>query len=134
MPRYEFACGHCNGRLTIRRPIDEMDDPVESLCCGAPAARVFTPTSNIHIPIHFRQVLSDGSLGGGSYSWSDFHGETERELAHMPEVEPYNRAMSQPGAGLSKRSKAEKKAEAVSVEIDRAFKDTLQRAEAGAIA
>ncbi len=140
--KYVFACGHCNGQFTLRRPIDEMDDPVESRCCGAQATRLFVPTSNIHIPIHFRQVLSDGSPGGGNTRWDDIHDVSLRELAHLKdengqpiEVMPYNRALSQPGAGLSKRSKAEKKAEAVSAEIDKTYREVRQWAEAtGAIA
>lgn len=108
--RYEYACEHCDDRMTLRRPIDQMDDPVESLCCGAPASRVFTPTSNIFVPVAFRQVLTGGAPGGGQTSWSDIFDCSERELAHMKdddgnpvEVMPYNRALSQPGVGFDRK-------------------------------
>ena len=96
MPSYEYRCSHCAGGTTLRRLFAEMDAPAESVCCGAPLRRQFTPNGNIQIPIHFRQFLEGGAPGGGGLSWSDFHGETERELAHM-NVEPTNRARSAAG-------------------------------------
>ena len=93
MPSYEYRCKQCHGVSTLRRLFSEMDDPAESLCCGAPLERQFTPNGNIQIPIHFRQFLEGGAPGGGGLSWSDFHEETERELAHTS-AEPINRARS----------------------------------------
>ncbi|HML98911.1 MAG TPA: zinc ribbon domain-containing protein [Tepidiformaceae bacterium] len=87
MPQYEYRCRHCSGRATIRRAIDEMDDPAECLSCGGTLERQFAPTSNIHIPSHFH------------YTWSDFHDVTEKELAKDPYVERSSRVFSSPGHG-----------------------------------
>jgi putative FmdB family regulatory protein len=99
MPRYEYRCPKCTAVTTLRRPIDEMDDPAECLSDGAPLARQFSPNANILIPISFRQVLTGGAEGGGGLSWSDFHDVSERELARMPNVEKANRVLSQPRNG-----------------------------------
>ena len=62
-----------------------MDDPAESLCCGAPLARQFSPTNMIFVPDHFH------------YTWSDFHDVTEKELAKDPYTEMAGRVASMPG-------------------------------------
>jgi len=85
MPRYEFRCPKCITVSTLRRPIGEMDEPVECLNCGTPLARQFSPTNAIFIPGHF------------AYTWSDFHEETEKELAKNPYIEKANRVASAPG-------------------------------------
>lgn len=77
-----------------------MDDPAESLCCGAPLERQFSPTTNIFIPLHFRQFHTGGQPAGGGLSWSDFHDESEKELAKNEHIEPSQRALSRPGAGF----------------------------------
>lgn len=66
--------------------------------------RVFSPTANIYIPVHFKQVLTGGAPGGGGLSWSDFHDVSERELARQKgqEMEPTNRVRSQPGFGTGR--------------------------------
>lgn len=95
MPLYEFRCRHCQGYATLRRTFAEMDDPALSLCCGAPLDRQFSANGNIIIPIHMRQFLTGGDPGGGSLSWSDFHGdETERDLARNEFTVPANEARS----------------------------------------
>lgn len=97
MARYDYRCeaGHIT---TLRRPIADRDKP--AVCaCGAAAAATFSPTSNIHIPISFRQVLTGGDPGGGQLSWSDFHDVSEKELAKNPNVEKYERVMSLPNNG-----------------------------------
>lgn len=99
---YVYECPKCSTRMSLRRPVSEMDDPVDCLHCGQPMGLVFTPTANIHIPIHFRQWRNAGAgaPGGGQYGFSDFHGDaTERELAHDEFVAPASRARSQPGHG-----------------------------------
>ncbi len=80
MPHYTYECQHCGGKASIRRLISELEDPLgPSLCCGAGLSRVFDPNSNIVVPTHFKAVRPGGVEGG--YSWSDFHDESERELA-----------------------------------------------------
>lgn len=116
MPRYDYRCPHCSGVTTLRRSIDEMDAPAESLCCGAAMERVFTPTNNLFVPIAFQAKY-------GATTWSDVHDVTERQLAHVEGVEPMNRAMSQPGAGLSGQSIREKRAEEVGARVDAAYKE-----------
>ena len=96
MPTYEYRCPKCSGMATLRRAIDAMDDPAESLCCGQAMKRVFSVTSNIHIPVHMQMKH------GGGLSWSDFHEETERELAHVPGVESASYARSRAGRGNRK--------------------------------
>lgn len=98
MPLYEFQCQHCQGRSTLRRTFAEMDAPALSLCCGAPLERQFSINRNIVIPIHMRQFLEGGVPGGGGLSWSDFHDQTEREMARSDEyLEPTNRMRSMSG-------------------------------------
>ena len=87
MPRYEYRCPKCATVSTLRRHIDEMDDPADCLNCGTPLARVFTPTNQIFVPNHFH------------YTWSDFHDVTEKELAKDPYVERSSRVFSSPGHG-----------------------------------
>lgn len=134
MPRYEYRCSHCGSDSTLRRPIDEMDDPIDSLCCGAPMNRRFAPTNNIFVPIAFRQVLTGGSVGGGQYGWSDFHDVSERELAHLKdengqavELEPANRALSRPGAGVSKENRRRAKESAAAEKVEGAFVEAKRR-------
>ena len=91
MPRYQYRCPRCSTVSTLRRDIGEMDDPAECLLCGTPMARQFTPTNNIFVPGHF------------AYTWSDFHDETEKELAKNPNVEKAERWFSQPGRGRSSK-------------------------------
>lgn len=99
MPSYEFRCTHCGTRSTLRRLLSEWDEPVKSLCCGADMERQFSPTQNIHVPLHFRQVLAGGAEGPGQLSWSDFHEESERELAKNPNIEKAETWFSQSGTG-----------------------------------
>lgn len=98
MPLYEYRCAPCGGISTYRRSIEERTAPAVCSECGGAAIFVFTPTSNIHVPISFRQVLTGGEPGGGGLSWSDFHDMTEKELAHVPGVERVSTAASQAGA------------------------------------
>lgn len=84
MPRYEYQCNHCLGSLVLRRAIGEMDDPVSTLCCGATAKRLFTPTANLFVPESMKAVRRGGVEGG--YSWSDFHDKSMKELAHTKEL------------------------------------------------
>lgn len=90
MPFYEYRCpaGHVT---TIRRHYDEMDAAANCDQCGTAATRQFSPTSNLHIPLHMQ------ANHGAGLSWSDFHEETERELAHNDHISPANRARSAPG-------------------------------------
>lgn len=97
--RYDYRCPRCQLRITLRRLVSEMDDPVGCLHCGQDMERMFTPTSNIHIPVHFKQVLTGGFAGPGQLSWSDFHDESERELAKDPHIEKREAWASQAGHG-----------------------------------
>lgn len=97
--RYDYQCPKCQNRVTLRRPVEEMDDPVDCLHCGKDMRRLFTPTANIHIPVHFRQVLTGGHAGPGRLSWSDFHDETEAEMAKDPHIEKATTWASQAGHG-----------------------------------
>lgn len=93
MPHYEYQCadGHVT---TLRRPFEGRGLRASCGDCGRPAGVIFSPTNNLHVPISFRQVLADGSPGGGQYSWSDFHDVSERELARNPNIEPRARVLS----------------------------------------
>lgn len=99
MPSYDYQCPHCGSIATLRRLISELEEPVESLCCGAEMVRQFTPTANIFIPLHFRQWGTGGTEGGGQLSWSNFHDESEAELARDPRIEKSARFFSQSGQG-----------------------------------
>lgn len=99
MPHYDYRCTHCGDLATLRRLISELDEPVESLCCGAEMRLQFSPNANIFVPLHFRQWGTGGTEGGGQLSWSSFHDETERELARDPRFEKSERLFSQPGHG-----------------------------------
>lgn len=66
---------------------------------------MFSPNANIHVPIAFRQVLTGGEAGGGQHVWSDFHDVSERELARNPNVEKYERVLSQPNNGAPRAPK-----------------------------
>ena len=83
MPTYEFRCalGHTEAR---RRSFANMDAPTDCSTCGQRSERQFTPTQNVHIPLRFKAVRANGVEGG--YSWSDFHSHTEKELAHLKEL------------------------------------------------
>ncbi len=105
MARYDYRCAKCLTVSTLRRLIGEMDDPADCLNCGSPLARLFTPTTNIHIPIAFRQVLTGGDAGGGGLSWSDFHDKSEREMAKDPNAMSWREAMSKPGMGSKSTTK-----------------------------
>lgn len=98
MPTYCYRCPKCTKRMELSRSFGEMDDPVNCLDCGTAVVREFTPSTNVYIPIHMRSVLTGGrSSGGGGLSWSDFHDESERELAHDPRVVPAAQHRSQSG-------------------------------------
>ncbi len=99
LPTYQFRCTHCGQVASLRRLISEFDDPIDSLCCGAKMERQFSPNVNILVPLHFRQVLTGGAEGPGQLSWSDFHEETERELARNPNIEKAETWFSQSGSG-----------------------------------
>ena len=109
MPFYEYRCpaGHVTPR---RRSYGERELLVPCGECGVVAQVVFSPTSNILIPIHFQQVREGGALGGGAISWSDVHDVSERELAHLKDhhgreihIEKAERAYSRPGRGTQRR-------------------------------
>lgn len=87
MPHYDYECPKCQTRATLRRLISELDEPIESLCCGQPMRRLFSPNGQIFIPNHFH------------YTYSDFHDVTEKELAKDPYVERSSRVFSSPGHG-----------------------------------
>lgn len=87
MPRYDYRCTHCGSTVTLRRPVSEFDDPVECLMDGATMDFQFSASAAIHIPGSFKAVKRDGSEGGGQLSWSDFHSHSERELAHIKELD-----------------------------------------------
>lgn len=98
MPHYDYRCpeGHTT---TLRRLISEREAPAACGECGQQSDVTFSPTSNIHVPIAFKQVLTGGDPGGGQLSWSDFHDVSERELARNPNVEKYERVVSKPRNG-----------------------------------
>lgn len=98
MPHYDYRCpeGHIT---TLRRLISEREATAACAECGDSAVVTFSPTSNIHIPVSFKQVLTGGDPGGGQYSWSDFHDVSERELAKNPNVEKFERVVSKPRNG-----------------------------------
>lgn len=85
MPNYEYRCPKCQTVSTLRRLIDEMDDPAGCLACGTSMARQFAPTNMIFVPEHFHNT------------WSDFHEVTEKELAKDPNIEIAGRVASMPG-------------------------------------
>lgn len=95
MPFYEYRCdaGHTS---TFRRPYDAREEGAACATCSGFARPVFSPTTNIHVPVSFRQVLTGGQPGGGQYSWSDFHDVSERELARNPNIERRTSALSRP--------------------------------------
>lgn len=98
MPFYEFRC-HCGATAQERRGYDAMNEPGPACASGhGPTERIFSPTSNLFVPQSFQ------------HTWSDFHDETERELARTyPDAEPANRALSRP-SGFAKKEKAKKEA------------------------
>ncbi len=101
MPAYEYACTQpaCSTLYTVRRLFSEMNDPLDCTACGEPCERVFIPTNQVHIPVHMKQVLTGGAAGPGQLSRSDFHGETEREMAKNPHIERRTTWASQAGHG-----------------------------------
>lgn len=115
MPMYDYRCRQCAASTSLRRLFTEMDDPAECKCGGS-LQREFTPNGNIWVPLHFKAVHTGGVEGG--HSWSDFHDETEKELAHMRRDADGNRIEvvrtsewnSQPGVG-TKMSPEEKQAQ-----------------------
>jgi hypothetical protein len=70
---------------SLRRSIADMDAEAVCLGCGHAMERQFSTTSNLFVPMHFR------------YTWSDFHDETEKELAKDPRIEKSERVFSGPG-------------------------------------
>lgn len=102
MPTYEFACprGHV---FAERRLFAEMDDPATCPDHAVQGTRMFSANGNIQIPIHFRQLRSNGVPGGGGLSWSDFHDESEAELAKDPRIEKAERVASGPGRNPGKQ-------------------------------
>lgn len=102
-----------------------MDAPAQCLLCGGELERAFSPNSNIWVPLHFRSVRTGGVEG--NTSWSDFHDETEKELARMKtdangnriEVVRADEWASQAGVG-SKKTVAQKEAE-VAPALEKAF-------------
>lgn len=106
MAFYEFTC-RCGEVLVQRRPIAAMDDP-GPLHCGAPTERRFSPTRHLFIPIAFQNT------------WSDFHEETERELARQyPNLEPAARARSKPSGKLVAEERRRE-------EVQKAIKEAVQ--------
>ena len=137
MPTYDYSCVRCGSRALLRRLISEFDSPADCLMCGQAMERLFTPSSNIFVPISFRAVLTGGAVGGGQLAWSDFHDHTEKELAHLKddagrpiELAPYNRAMSQPGVGVSKKEQRKAHEAGVEKHVERAFLTARGRMEA----
>lgn len=90
----------------------DRERPSECSTCGQVAEVLFSPNSNIQIPIAFRQWQAKGVPGGGQFSWSDFHDMSERELARQPNVEKYQRVLSQPRNGAPPPPKGISMAEA----------------------
>lgn len=91
MPTYEYRCPKCGKDMSVRRMFSEFEEPTWCLDCGTQVERLFSPNSNIHIPVHFQSKY-------GYVGWSDIHGdETERDLAKDDRIEPYNRLKSQSG-------------------------------------
>ena len=98
MPSHEYLCPKCRGSYTLRRLFSELDDPIESLCCGQVLERQFAATANLFVPIHMQAVLTGGkALGGGSLSWSDFHDQSYEETMRDSTSIPANRMKSKPG-------------------------------------
>ena len=92
-----------------RRSVEEREATATCVRCGAVSFVVFTPTANIHIPIHFQQVRVGGAAGGGGLSWSDFHDESERDMAKNPNVEKAERVFSMPGRGKATKKRGNKR-------------------------
>ena len=84
--------------MSVKRLFSEFEEATQCLDCGAAVERVFTPAGSdrMHIPVHMQ------AKHGGGLSWSDFHEETERELAKTDHIAPANRTYSQPGKGSRK--------------------------------
>ncbi len=89
MPTYEYGCAACGTHTTARRLFGDREKPEPCPACGEPAEVLFTPSSNIYIPLC--QTAEYG------LNWSDVHGDlTEKDLAKIEGVEQANHAMSQP--------------------------------------
>lgn len=132
MPFYEYRCSHCQTVSTIRRSIQEMDLPAACVSDGATLERVFSPTRNIHVPIAFRAVGKGGTEGGNS--WSDIHAHTEKELAHIKEIDgrpveivPTAEYMSMAGAGGNGKPTVESQEAKVGPVLDKAFKKAWEQ-------
>lgn len=107
-----------------------MDAPA-TCSCGQVAERLFTPTQNVHIPTHFKAVRANGAEGG--YSWSDFHARSERELAHVKELNgrPVEIVPAREAASRSSYMSPEKAREKeISDSVDRAYKRAFDDATA----
>ena len=112
MPVYVFTCRSCGETAQERRGYDAMNDPGPSCKCGHPTDRIFSPTSNLFVPLAFQ------------HTWSDFHDVTERELARQnPDLERASRALSRPD-GQMVREQAEFE------EIEKAAVDTWREMDA----
>lgn len=118
MAKYDYRCpeGHTT---TVRRLISEREVPAACGTCGKASSVTFSPTSNIHIPIAFKQWQTGGVPGGGQTSWSDFHDVSERELAKNPNIERYDRVMSQPRNGAPEPEKG--------ISMGEAYKEAKER-------
>lgn len=85
-----------------------MNDPGPACASGhGPTERIFSPTRNIFVPIAF------------GYTWSDFHDETEKEMArNNPDIDYAHRVASRP-SGKAAKKKADR------LELEHAFTEAI---------
>ena len=127
---YVYQCPKCNKEATLRRVVEDFDDPVDCLDCGRSMVHVFTPNANIQIPIAFRAVRKGGLEGG--YTHSDFYDHSEKELANLKtlhgervEIIRQNEFLS--GAGMGQKRTIEDFEAEVSPLVDKAAETAARR-------
>lgn len=75
MPTYAYRCPRCQKGISIRRPITEMDAPLDCLDCGAPVERQVvnavnfggfarTPAAERDYSTEYRQFMEATSENG----------------------------------------------------------------------
>lgn len=96
MPFYEFKCRECGVTAQERRSYDAMNEPGKPCAkCGGSPERIFSPTNNLFVPLAYQ------------HTWSDFHDETEKELARKyPDAERMSTALSRPSTKLAREKEA----------------------------